>query len=140
MGALRTLVVIEPGRAGDAAVEEARAQAAVVDCEVTLVGVARRDSSVRCGPSGEAYNAAITEAVARDLARARDRLVTAGVAVTCRVLVDGRDLPLEGFAAAEGFDLILLPSRGPRRAPRRHPAARRLTQLAGPEIRLVARP
>jgi hypothetical protein len=140
MGALRTLVVIEPGRAGDATVEEARTQAAVLDCEVTLVGVARRDSSLRCGPSGEAYNGAIIDAVARDLARARGRLVTAGVAVTCRVLVDGRDLPLEGFAAAEGFDLILLPSRGPRRGPARHPAARRLSQLTGADVRLVARP
>jgi hypothetical protein len=99
MGALRTLVLIEPGRAGDAAVEEARAQAG-----------------------------------------ARGRLATAGLDVTCRFLVDGRDPPLEEFAAAGAFGLILLPSRRPRWRSARHPSARRLTCLTRAEVRLVARP
>lgn len=139
MRALRTLVVVEPGRAGDAAVDEARAHAGRMGCEVTLVGVAPQVTSVRCGPSGGEYNEAVVDAVARDLARACDRLVTAGVGVTCRVLVDGRDPPLEQFAAAGGFGLILLPSRRPRWRPARHPWAQRLSSVTEAEVRLVAR-
>jgi nucleotide-binding universal stress UspA family protein len=140
MGALRMLVVIEPGRAGDAAVEEARAHAGLIGCDVTLVGVAPQVAAVRCGPSGAEYNGAVVDAVVRDLARACDRLATAGVRLTCRVLVDGHDPPLEQFAAAEGFGLILLPSRRPRWRPARHPWARRLSSVTQAEVRLIARP
>jgi nucleotide-binding universal stress UspA family protein len=140
MGALRTLVVIEPGRAGDAAVEEARAHAGLTGCDVTVVGAAPQVAAVRCGPSGADYNGAVVDAVVRDLTRACDRLATADLDVTCRVLVDGRDPPLEQFAAAGGFGLILLPSRRPRWRPARHPSARRLSSVTQAEVRLVGRP
>ena len=118
MGALRTLVVIEPGRAGDAAVREAGEQAGFTGSEVTLVAVAPQATGVRCGPPGEGYNDAVVDAVARDLARALDRLATVGVDVTCRILVDGRDPPLEEFAAAGRFGLILRPPAARGGAPR----------------------
>ncbi len=113
MAALRMLVVIEPGRAGDAAVAEAVARARRTTAEVMLVGVAPHVGKVRCGPSGAEYNEAVIDAVARDLARARDRLADAGIQATCRILVDGRDPPLEQFAAAGTFGLIVRPSRRP---------------------------
>ena len=138
MGALRTLVVIEPGRAGNAALEAARAHATREGAEVTLVGVAPQVGS-RCGPSGEEYNDAVVDAVARDLFGARDRLAAAGVHVTCRLLVDGRDPPLEEFAAAGGFGLILLPSRRPRWRHASHPSARRLIGLTHAEVRSIPR-
>jgi hypothetical protein len=54
--------------------------------------------------------------------------------------VDGRDPPLEEFAAAGGFSLILLPSRRPRWRSARHPSERRLTSHTLAEVRLIARP
>jgi hypothetical protein len=140
MAALRMLVVIEPGRAGDAAVEEACAQAWLTGSAVTLVAVAPLVATVRCGPSGDEYNGAVIDAVTRDLTRACDRLAGAGVEAECSVLVDGSNPSLEAFAAGGGFDLILLPSRRPRWRHAGHPVARRLTGMSEAEVRLVARP
>lgn len=140
MAASRTLVVIEAGRAGDAAVDEACAQARRTGCAVTLVGVAPQATAMHCVSSGEGLNDAILEAVIADLARARARLATSGIEVASRVLVDGCDPPLEEFAATGGFDLILLPSRRPRWVHAGHPSARRLSGRTSAEVRLVARP
>ena len=138
MAAVRTLLVIEPGRAGDAAVEEACLQAWRTGSAVTLVATAPLVATVRCGPAGDEYNGAVIDAVTRDLVRACERLETAGVEVDCSVLIDGRDPPLEEFAATGDFELILLPSRRPRWWQARHPLARRLTGKTQAEVRLVA--
>ncbi|MFZ0090187.1 MAG: hypothetical protein WAL63_11810 [Solirubrobacteraceae bacterium] len=137
----RTLVVIEPGRGGDAAVDEARAGDAPIASELTLVGVAPQASGPRCGTSILDYNAAIVDAVADDITRARDRLIFAGVRPSCRLLIEGRGPTLEEFVASEQFDLILLPSRGRRAGRGRHAAAQRLRTDTSAEVRLVvARP
>jgi len=138
MGTRRTLVVIEPGRAGDVAVSEARAHAGLLESHLTLVGVAPQAAGPRCGTSILEYNAAIIDAVTHELARARDRLVSDGICVACRLLIEGRDPSLEEFAAGGEFDLILLPSRRPRLGRARHPAAERLTTGTPAEVRLVA--
>lgn len=140
MDAQRTLVVIEPGRAGDAAVDEACAQARLTGSAVTLVAVAPLVESVRCGPAPRDYNDAVIDAVRQDLKRASERLAAAGVEADCSVLVDGHDPCLEAFAAAGGFGLILLPPHRARWRHAGHPSARRLTGIGEAEVRLVARP
>ena len=135
----RTLVLIEPGRAGDVAVDKAAVHAGAVASDLTLVGVAPQALGPRCGVSNLDHNAAIVDAVAHDLARARDRLASRGVSAACRLLVEGRDASLDEFAAAGQFDLILLPSRGTRLGRARHPAAAGLTRGTPAEILVTAR-
>ncbi len=133
----RTLVLIEPGRAGDAAVAEARILARRTATELTVVGLAPQASGPRCGTSTLDYNTAIVAAVADDLARVRERLASDGVVTACHLLLEGRDPALEHFAATREFDLILLPSRRRRFGPARHPAAPRLAAGIRAEVRIV---
>ncbi len=130
-------MLIEPGRAGDVAVAEARILARRTATELTVVGIAPQASGPRCGTSTLDYNSAIVAAVSDDLARVHERLAADGVATACHLLVEGRDPSLEQFAATGEFDLILLPSRRRRFGPARHPAAPRLAAGIRAQVRIV---
>lgn len=114
MRPVRTLVLIEPGRAGDAAVHQALTLARRTAMELTIVGIAPQAPGPRCGTSTLDYNAAIVAAVREDLARVRETLGGDGALPVCRLIVQGRDPALEQFAATGDFDLVLLPARGRR--------------------------
>ena len=136
----RVLVLYEHGRAGAAAVDLARHLAELDDnTAITVVAVApQAPSGPRCGNSAVEYNEAVAEAVASDLDEARARLGQAGEHAAFVLLVDGADQTLEQLARSGGFDLVLLPAhRRPFRKPG-HPAAARLSLIAGVEIRIVA--
>jgi hypothetical protein len=134
----RVLVVLEPGRNGAAALELARQVAYDEHAAVTIVGVAPRAmSGARCGNSAIDYNAAVADAVSSEIAQACEQLREASVDASGRLLVESTDDVLARFTEAGAFDLILLPAR---RRPLRasdHPAARRLRQIGGAEVRLV---
>ncbi len=135
--AKRILVLFEPGRAGEAAVELARDLASREPSTVTVVGVAPQAPVMRgCLPSARDYNATVREAVARDLQRAEELLWVIGSRAESRLLVEGRDPPLEGLVSDGGYDLVLLPTRHRLLRPG-HPAAARLRRAGGAEIRIV---
>jgi len=130
--------VCEHSRAGAAAIDVARRLAETEDVAVTVVGVApQAPSGPRCGNSALEYNDAVADSVVRDLERARERLGPVARRASFRLLVEGAEPSLAGFAAAGGFDLVLLPAhRRPMRAAS-HPEARRLGQVPGAQIRIV---
>lgn len=132
-------MLFEAGRAGVAAVELAREIASDGQTTVTLVGIVQRPPTVRgCLPSGAALDAAVRDAVARDLERAGRLLGAIGSRGECRLLVEGADPSLEEFVAQGRFDLVLLPAhRRPLRSSN-HPAAAALRCL-GAEVRIVER-
>jgi nucleotide-binding universal stress UspA family protein len=139
MAARRILVLFEPGRAGIAAVEQARDLAVDNDATVTVVSVAPQAPALRgCAPSARDFNATVRDTVATELAQAEELLWPIGSRGRCRVLVEGEDAPLEELIARERFDLVLLPGR--RRLLRGvgHPAAARLSACAATEVRIVA--
>jgi nucleotide-binding universal stress UspA family protein len=135
----RVLVLCEQGRAGAAAIDQARHLAELGNAALTVVAVApQAPSGPRCGNSAVEYNEAVAESVARDLDRARERLGDAAERAVCVLLIEGADQTLEQLAQSGGFDLVLLPARRrPLRAPS-HPEASRLRRMAGAEIRIVA--
>jgi hypothetical protein len=133
----RVLVVFEPGRGGAAALNFARQVADHENATVTVVGLAPQAmSGSRCGNSALDYNAAVEDAVTKDIEQVCERLREAGTDASCQLLVED-DRQLEEFTSAGAFDLVLLPAR---RRPLRaasHPAAAWLTHVAGTEIRVV---
>jgi len=135
----RVLVLCEHGRAGAAAIDLARDLAELEHALLTVVAVApQAPSGPRCGNSAIEYNEAVADSVARDLARARERLGSAAERAAFVLLKDGADQTLAQLAQSGGFDLVLLPAR---RRPLRaagHPEASRLARVAGAEIRIVA--
>jgi nucleotide-binding universal stress UspA family protein len=136
----RVLVLCEHGRAGAAAIDQARNLAELGNAALTVVAVApQAPSGPRCGNSAVEYNEAVAESVARDLDRARERLGGAAERAAFLLLIEGADQTLEQLAQSGGFDLVLLPAR---RRPLRaasHPEASRLGRIAGAEIRIVSR-
>jgi len=105
------LVLIEPGRAGAAALRRAQALVLSEPAELTLVALAPRASGPRCGTSIQDYNRTVLEAAHEDLARARAKLAAPAARVRCRVLVEGIDPPLDELVARGGFDHVVLPER-----------------------------
>jgi nucleotide-binding universal stress UspA family protein len=139
-GGKRILVLFEAGRAGVAAVEQARELAEREGATVTVVSHAPQAPRMRgCVPSANDYNAAVRDSVARDLARAEELLWSIGSRADCRLLVEGVDPTLEELVWSERFDLVLLPARRRFLRALDHPAAPRLRSRArASEIRIVA--
>ena len=138
----RILVLYEPGRAGDAAVELGAQLAREEREEFTVVRVApQAPSGSRCGGSAREFNEIVREDAARDLDRARELVWAVGARAEFELLADGSDPSLAAFAAAGGYELILLPARRGLLRPRsgRHPAAAALSGVAGAEVRIVDR-
>jgi hypothetical protein len=137
MNAHHVLVLIEPGRAGTAAVAAARELAAAGAVELTIVGVAPQASGPRCGTSIHGYNRAVIDAVAQDLAEAAAGLRETGACVVSRMIVEGVDPPLAHLAAAGNFDAVLLPSRRSLRPRATHPAAAQVAASTPANVRIV---
>lgn len=135
----RVLVLCEQGRAGTAVIDLARELVDREDASLTVVAVApRAPSGSRCGNSAVEYNEAVADSVAKDLDDANERLGETAKRAAFVLLVDGADQTLEQLARSGGFDLVLLPAhRRPFRKPG-HPAASKLSGVAGAEIRIVA--
>jgi nucleotide-binding universal stress UspA family protein len=133
----RILVVVEPGRAAVAAVELARKLSEQEGATVTVIAIAPKAPAMRgCGPSAAAFNAAVCDSAASDLERAEELLWSIGPRSESRLLVEGRDPPLEKFVAAERFDLVLLPARRRLLRVSKHPAAASVART-GTEVRIV---
>jgi hypothetical protein len=134
----RVLVLFESGRGGAAALELAAEEALARPTALTVVCIAPQAmSGSRCGNSALEYNQALVESTGGDLDSARRRLTQLGVTASYELLIEGADRTLAEFAAAGGFELVLLPAR---RRPLRaaaHPAAGTLSRVAGAEIRVV---
>ncbi len=138
MNGKRVLVVFEPGRSGVAALELARELIERQGATLTVVGVAPQGmSGARCGNSALDYNLAIQKVVTEDLGHARASLEEFGAHASYQLLIDGVSPSLDEFAAAGGFDLVLLPGRRrPMRAPG-HPAAKPLGRATSAEIQVI---
>jgi hypothetical protein len=139
MDGKRVLLVVEPGRSGEATVELARELVERQDAALTIVSeVPRAISGARCGNSAVDYNLAVQDSVAADLDRAWLCLGEFGAGAECELLIDRVSPSLDEFVAAGRFDLVLLPARRrPMRAPG-HPAAERLRQSTGAEVQVIA--
>ena len=136
----RVLVVNEPGTAGTAALDIARELDLREAATLTVVAVApTAPSGSRCGGSAVEYNAVVKETVEAELDEARQRLGHASGRTDYALLVQGEDPPLEEWAAARGFGLILLPARRRLLRTPGHPAAARLRAMSGAEVRVVQR-
>jgi len=122
----RLLAVYEPRPSGTAVLARA-AELVRGGAELTVVVVARQDvDPPNCTVYGEAYNAQVRGDAAAELLEARALMGPAGDLARYRVLVDGRDPPIDQWAS-ERFDLALLPRRRVRRRGS-HPAAEALRQ------------
>jgi hypothetical protein len=129
--------VFEPGASGRAALAQAAAFAAVPASELTVVAIAPQATSLRCGPSPDAYNRAVRDAVAKELLEATALLGSVAEDITVKLLVEGSDLPLEKWVVQGGFDVVLLPARRRVLGSRDHPAARRLRRFTDADVRVV---
>jgi nucleotide-binding universal stress UspA family protein len=137
MTAHNVLVLVEPGRAGAAAVTAARELTAAGALEVTIVGVAPQASGPRCGPSNQDYNHAVIDTVEQEIAQAAAQLGDAGARARSRVIVEGLGPSLEHIVQAGNFDLILLPSRHQFLRRASHPAAAQVSARTRAEVRIV---
>jgi hypothetical protein len=135
-------VVLEPGRSGAAALAQATALAASPGAELTVVAVAPNAVGCRCcgGPSPYAYNCAVRDDVAQELHDAAARLDCGARDVKVKLLVEGRDPPLEEWVVQSGVDLVLLPARWRVLRSRSHPAAQLLRRLTDASVRVVRAP
>jgi hypothetical protein len=128
------LVLYEPNANAAAALRQA-ADLGSSDGEITVVTLAPQATASRCcqrGPSVEVLNCVVRDEATADLAKARAILGPAGGRITYACLVATRDPPVWAWAADQGFDVIVLPSR--RLAVGGHPLARRLRRATGAEI------
>ncbi len=107
----RILLVYEPGRRGAAALEEVRRLAPAGDGALTVVALAPRQPYTRCGPGGEALDAAVVEAAGRDLAAARRGLGPLADAASFRILTGDAEHALRELVSRGGFDLVVAPGR-----------------------------
>ncbi len=131
----RILVLYEPGRAGDAAVELGAQLAREEREEFTVVRVApQAPSGSRCGGSAREFNEIVREDAARDLDRARELVWAVGARAEFELLADGSDPSLAAFAAAGGYELILLPARRGLLRPRWRHARRRSAASPAPRF------
>lgn len=131
------MVLLEPGRAGEAAIDVARELADDGHSTVTVVSVVPQAASgARCGNSALEYNGIVRDTVRRELEQAREQLREIGDRAACELLVDGADPPLPEFVAVAGFELILLPARRRPLRSSKHPVAAALSHT-GAEVRIV---
>jgi len=133
----RALVLFEPTPSGAAVLREA-AQLSGAGTDVTVVTLAPQAVAARCcqrGPGVEVLNCVVRDEAEGELCQAREMLGAVADNVTFRTLVGKQDPPLGSWAAAQAFDLILLPSR--RLSLGGHPLARRLRRATKTELRLV---
>jgi hypothetical protein len=133
----RVLVLFESTPSGVSALREAVALGDS-DTRLTVVTLAPQSVQPRCcarGPGVEVVNCVVRDEAERDLSQAREILRDTTETVTYKSLVGTRDPPLGAWAAGQGFDLIVLPSR--RLALGGHPCARRLRRATTAEVRLV---
>jgi hypothetical protein len=135
----RVLVLYEASRRGAATIDLARGLVENEHPALTVVAmVPHAPTGPRCGNSAHDYNAALVDAVARDLDDVRARLGAAGQSASFEMLVDGTEPSLEQFATLGDFDLVLLPARrGLLRAPR-HPAADGLRRATHATVQVVS--
>jgi universal stress protein family protein len=134
----RVLVLCESSRNGVAALREA-AELAGAGSELTVVSLAPQAVPARCcqrGPGVEVVNCVVREEAERELCEAREILGEAAERATFRTLVGTRDPTLPAWAAAQSFDLIVVPAR--RLSFGGHPFARRLRRATTAELRLVS--
>jgi hypothetical protein len=133
----RVLVLFEPTPSGAAALRAA-AQSSDEGGQLTVVTLAPQSVQPRCcarGPSVEVVNCVVREEAESELLQAREILGDAAGRATFKSLVGTQDPPLGVWAAGQGFELIILPSR--RRAFGGHPLARRLRRATSAELRLI---
>jgi hypothetical protein len=133
----RVLVLYESTPSGAAALREAAAltQAGKPLAVVTL---APQSVASRCcarGPGVEIVNCVVRDVAEDELSEAREILGETAERATFKSLVGTRDPPFAKWAAANAFDLIVLPSR--RLSIGGHPLARRLRRTTTAEVRLV---
>jgi hypothetical protein len=134
----RVLVVYEPGRSGEAVLAIARELAVEERAALTVAGVVPQAAHGRgCIGSPSAYNSAVRDAVERELAEAREGLREAGDRAVFRLLVEGKDPPLQDWSAESGFDVILLPARRRPIRSLKHPAAAGLKRRTGADVRVI---
>lgn len=133
------MVLYEPGRTGQMAVERARDLVRETGAALTLVGVVPRaeGGGPRCGGSAHDYNLAVLEQVAEDIHKARRRLGELADEARVELLIEGDDPPLADWSAAHQFDTILLPGRWRLLGSARHPDAARLLRYTNAEVRII---
>jgi len=134
--AKRVLVLYEHGRSGEAVIDLARDLVQEEQAALTVVSIVpTAPSGSRCGGSALQYNEVVRDTVLKELEEARRRLRKAADHAAFELLIEGHDPPLDEFAAAGGFGLVLLPARRRPLRSVKHPAAAALGRVA--EIRIV---
>jgi hypothetical protein len=136
----RVLVLFESTRSGVAALREA-AELCNADAHLSVVTLAPQGVQSRCcarGPSVEVVNCVVRDEAEVDLREARQILGELAEGATFKSLVGTQDPPLSKWAAANAFDLIVLPSR--RFSIGGHPLARKLRRTTTAEVRLIGQP
>ncbi len=136
----QVLVLYVRGRDGAATLLEAARLVHTAVIELTVVTFAPQETGPpRCAAYTGAYNRAVRAEARAELEEARRLLGGAGAGERAHygVLVEGRDRPLDEWAPARGFELVLLPGRrlGLRR---RRRTIRRLRRAAGVEVRVIS--
>ncbi|MGD0981205.1 MAG: universal stress protein [Solirubrobacteraceae bacterium] len=133
------MVLFESTPSGVAALQEA-AELADEDADLSVVTLAPQGVDSRCcsrGPSAEVVNCVVRDAAEEALGEARRILGDTGKRTTFKSLVGNREPPLTKWAAANAFDLIVLPAR--RLSIGGHPLARKLRRATTAEVRLIGR-
>jgi universal stress protein family protein len=136
---MRVMVVYEPGRSGERAVDRARHIAEDTGATLTLVCVVPQaeGGGPRCGGSAHDYNLAVLEQLAEDVHKARRRLGDLADEARVELLIEGDDPPLWDWSAAHDFDTILLPARRRLLPGPKHPDAARLMRYTDAEVRII---
>jgi hypothetical protein len=137
----RIVVLIEPGRNGDAALARATALATALATELTVVATAPQ-TATHCrscgGVSPRAYNRAVCEEVADSLRRAATRLGPGTGPIQLKLLIEGADPPLADWVAQSRVDLVLLPAHRSGLHLRTHPQAGRLRRTTAADVEVVS--
>jgi hypothetical protein len=105
------LLVYQHGRRGAAALAEARRAVRADADRLTVVTLAAAQPYVRCGPSGDAVDAAVVDAAGRELAEARRALGPLADHATFEILRGDADAALRRLVEREAFDVVLAPRR-----------------------------
>jgi hypothetical protein len=105
---------------------------------LTVVAFAPQASGPRCGASNDAYNCAVRDEAAAELSQAAELLGPLAERTRFKLLVEGRDPPLEAWVEQNRFGLVLLPARRAVLRSGGHPAARRLRRFSDAAVDLVA--
>lgn len=89
------------------------------------------------GVSARDYNDAVRDSAQRDLAEARRLLGSLAGPIVFEVVSEGGNSSLAGWAADNGFDVILLPARRRLFSRRAHPLAATLRESTAADVRVV---